>query len=234
MNIAIVEDEAESAVVLREHLARFAAEHYLDFNIIAYADAMDFLHKYTPMFSIVFMDIDLPYKNGMTAARELRELDKEICIVFITKLPRYAIKGYSVDATDFVVKPINYESFCFSMKHILKSVKSRQRDEIIIKSNSQLWRLDISDIYYIESQGHQVLYHTAAGDIKTWDTLKEVSKRLPSDRFSSCRAGVLVNLQHVYAVNRDEVTMVNQSRLYLTRSKKASFMNALTSFFSGI
>jgi len=234
LNIAIVEDEQESSENLKGHLERFALEQKCDFSIKTYPDAIEFLHKYTPMFSIVFMDIDLPFQNGMSAARELRELDKEISIVFTTKLPKYAIKGYSVDATDFVVKPINYKSFCFSMKHILKSVKSRQRNEFIIKSPSQLWRIDISDIYYIESIRHQVIYETKFGQITSWDSLKEVVKRLPMERFSYSRVGILVNLQHVYAVDKDEVTLSNGAKLYLTRSKKSEFVNSLTSFFTRI
>ena len=53
------------------------------------------------------MDIDMPYLDGMSAARKLREADQSVCIIFVTNLARFAVQGYEVSAFDFMVKPLS-------------------------------------------------------------------------------------------------------------------------------
>lgn len=73
----------------------------------------------TSTFDIVLMDIAMPHMNGLEAARRLRGIDSSVCLIFITTLAQYAIRGYEVDALDFLVKPVQYELFRLKLEKAL-------------------------------------------------------------------------------------------------------------------
>ena len=66
-------------------------------------------------FDIVLMDIDMPGMNGMETARALRKVDAAVILIFVTNMAQFAISGYEVDATDFILKPVNKYSFAIKI-----------------------------------------------------------------------------------------------------------------------
>ena len=66
---------------------------------------------YKAVYDIILMDIEMKFMDGMMAAEEIRKVDTEVIIIFITNSPQYAIKGYAVDALDYVLKPVSYYAF---------------------------------------------------------------------------------------------------------------------------
>lgn len=79
-NIAIVEDENASADRLTEYIERYAAEFGQQFNITRFCDGEEFLQDYKTVYAVAFLDIQMPRKNGMDAAVELRRHDKNVSI----------------------------------------------------------------------------------------------------------------------------------------------------------
>ena len=108
LRIAIVEDDEKYADLLQEYLKKYGEERSEEFCCVMHKNAVVFLNNYKANYDIVFMDIDLPHMNGMTASQKLREVDKQVVLVFVTNLAQMAIKGYEVNAYDFIVKPVSY------------------------------------------------------------------------------------------------------------------------------
>ena len=78
------------------------------------------------------MDIEMRFMDGMTAAEKIREHDSEVVIIFITNMPQYAIKGYLVDALDYVLKPVSYFAFSQRIDRALVRMKKRDRKYLTI------------------------------------------------------------------------------------------------------
>ncbi len=82
IRIAVVEDDRTDGEYLAQSLKKYSRET----DVVQFSSAVDFLTNYEPKYDVVFMDIDMPYLDGMSAARKLRELDEQTCLVFVTSL----------------------------------------------------------------------------------------------------------------------------------------------------
>ena len=122
VKIAIVDDESTAVSLLEGCLHQYAEETGTAMQWEQFPDAEAFLKSDIHAFDIVFMDIDMPGRNGIEASRALRERNQSIVLLFVTNLAQYAIAGYEVDALDYILKPINYFSFKLKIQKALETV----------------------------------------------------------------------------------------------------------------
>ena len=233
MKIAIVDDEPENARQLQEHLRRFSEERNYRMNAFHYASGLELLNSFAGQFDIIMMDISMPYLDGMETARKIREVDSQVLIIFVTNLAQYAIRGYEVDALDFLVKPVSYFTFSQRLERAVARIQDRSRSFLVINHKTGPKKLDVGSIYYIESSGHRLIYHTKSGDYTVFGNLKDAQRKLEQEHFVSCSKGYLVSLRHVDGIENG-CAMVNGTSLVISRTRKNAFMEALTDYFGGI
>jgi DNA-binding LytR/AlgR family response regulator len=160
IKIAIVEDEASYAQQLQGFLQQYEKEHEESFQVTVYSDGDDIVRKYKAQFDIILMDIEMKFMDGMSAAEEIRRVDSEVVIIFITNMAQYAIRGYAVDALDYILKPVSYFAFSQRLGRAITRMKRRVTKTIAINIKGGTVRLDAANIYYIESPGaHAALLH---------------------------------------------------------------------------
>jgi len=229
ISVAIVDDEAEQAQILASYLDRYRREHDVDFHISSFGSGLAFLNDVRTIFDIVFMDIEMPYKNGMEAASEMRRLNTESCLIFVTNMAQYAVKGYEVDAMDFLVKPVPYSVFSFKLAKAIARVEKRSRTELTIRLKNGIIRLQVSDIRYVQVDQHRIFYHTARGQQEAWGSLLQAEELLRPFGFSRCSSKCLVNLRCVSKVVNNEV-YIGDEMLNLSRGKKKQFMDDFTRY----
>ena len=95
----------------------------------------------------------MPMLNGMDAAHMLREKDGKVMLIFVTSMQQYAIQGYSVSATDFIVKPVSYPQFKLKFTRFLTKLhatQERKEPDILLKTGSGFVRLHPHQIVYVE------------------------------------------------------------------------------------
>ena len=231
LGIAIVEDDREQAALLETHIKRYAAERQLVVSVSVFYDAVTFLEKYTQGYQMIFMDIKMPMLDGMDAARFLRERDQKVVLVFVTTMRQYAIQGYDVDAADFIVKPVNYPEFALKFTRLLGKVERPEAvsPDVFIKTENSFVRLALSDIVYVEVKGHYCVYHTASGEYRRYQTLKNAEASLPSRSFARCNNFLLVNLEHVSRIDGMSV-FVEGEELQISHPKRKAFVEAFSQF----
>ncbi|MCH5161985.1 MAG: response regulator transcription factor [Clostridiales bacterium] len=224
LNIAIVDDEQAEFKQIESCFLRFAESNEDDkFNIKWYPDALDFLDDYQSA-DIVFMDIEMPHLSGIEAAERLRGMGCEIPLVFVTNMAQYALKGYEVNAVDYILKPVNYTRFSSLLKKIIRNVKESGDVGIFIKVPGGTKRLNASEILFVEIRDHLLVYHTLDQKTETWSTLKEAEKTLP-EFFVRCNHGYIVNLKHITAVVDDTIVVADgKANIPISRSKKKEFL----------
>ena len=223
--IAVVEDEWESAERLNQCIEQYSKEYGVLFNVTRFKDGLDFIEEYKPVFDIVFMDIDMPHKNGLVTARELRQVDPTVVLVFVTFLAKYAIKGYEVDALDYVIKPVNYNAFKITIDRAIRRCAKKEKAEMILPSSDGPIRIELSCLNFVEIDDHDITYHTSRGQFRAYGTMRAIEKLLPAEQFCKCNRSVLVNLRNVTRISGNLVYVGNET-LEISRPRKQVFMEA--------
>ena len=229
INVAIVEDEQKVSNTLQGYLQKYAEQEGKQIACFCFSNAMDFVSDYTPKYDLVLMDIEMPLMNGYDGAVRLRELDKDVCLVFVTNMVQYAVKGYAVDAMGYMVKPVDYTALAIQMDKVCQRVKSKGYS-IGIKVDDGIRRLSLDDLYYVEVRGHYLVYHTSSGNLSELSSLQSKEKELQEHHFFRCTRYALVNLKHVSEV-RDNFIVVGGDQLEISRRKRKEFMIAMSEYF---
>ena len=169
----------------------------------------------------------------MEAAHRIRQTDRNVMIVFVTSLTQYAIEGYSVQAFDYIVKPISYAPFAAKLERALRVLSYREPGVVLdIKTREGSLRLTSDMVRYFEVFDHDLLIHTDDGVIKQWGSLSKYEKLLEGEHFARCNSCYLVNLKYVRGVYGDEAA-VGEDRLAISKSRRKSFLQALAQYKGG-
>lgn len=234
MRIAVVEDNEDERNRLLACFKQYEQEHNAHFDIITFKDGLDFTNHYNKNFDVIYLDIQMPHMDGMTTAKKIRKVDTTVPIVFVTNYVQYAIDGYQVDATDFILKPVNYFSFEEHFKKIEQKFK-QQANFLMFNTLEGTQKVVLDTLYYVESEKHYLHLHIIKDkeeQLDMLDTTKNMEKQLAPYNFYRCNNGYIVNLKHVSQVNGNEV-IVGPYHLQISRPRKKGFMEALTNYLGG-
>lgn len=231
IKVAIVEDEDAAAAVLTSFLERYAAETNEKLLYVRYNCTTDFLSGYDGC-DIVFMDINIANDmNGIKAARKLRQIDSVVTLIFITSFEQFAVKGYEVEAFDFIVKPVSYTDFALRMGRAVKHIQKEKFDMISIKNDGKISIVSVRDIKYIEVIKHKLLFHTVSGVIEGTGSLRETEDQLAGKYFARCNKCYVVNLWYVRGLNGFTVN-VDGEELIVSRPRKKEFLSELNRYLA--
>ena len=154
MKIALVEDNE----LHREQIAQEIRSYFGELNEVCelrvFCNGADMLGNNDDAggFDLLLLDIKLPGIDGLSVAKQIRQKDSKVLIVFITSMTAYAVQGYSVHAMDYILKPINRISFRNTLDRARELFRQRTEHYISVTTSEGLLKLDISQIYYIDPE----------------------------------------------------------------------------------
>jgi len=175
-------------------------------------DAMEFLNE-TPA-DLIFLDIEMPDLNGIEFAGLLKNHPK---IVFTTAYEKYALQGFKLEATDYLLKPFGYNDFLKAAEKAKKLIgyeKSAQKEEIqsnqqflFLKSEYKIRRINFNDIIYIEGLKDYIKVYTQTREkpILSLNSLKSLETKLPAEKFMRVHRSFIVNLDRIETIDRSRI-----------------------------
>ena len=233
IKIAIVDDDDICAKTLEKYLLRYQNDYHEKINIQRFQDGEDIAIGYKAEFDIILMDIEMQFMDGMTTAKKIREMDEEVVIMFITNMPQYAMQGYEVEALDYVLKPINYYAVSQRIERAISRMKKRTKKYLSVNYKGSVQKLDISELYYVEVQDHDLIYHTKNGSIMVRGTIREVAEKLENEAFFRCNKAFLINLEYVDGYENNDI-LIAGDRVQVSRAKRKEFMDLLNNYMNEV
>ncbi len=230
MKVAIVGKDISTYETLVDILHGYSSENHMEIEIQQYEQGHLFLKNLSHIFDLVFIDTSLEDMDGFDVARKLKAFDDNVFLIFTSENEKLAIKGYELNAVDFLLKPIDQSYLLQKLPRVILYIKKEQDKyrKIMISNENGSLILNSYEIKYVEIINHRLFYHTTKGIYDTYGSLSEIEKILPSI-FVRCNHCYLVNLSYVSGINKYTV-YVGKDELMISHPKKKEFQDALTKY----
>ena len=227
MRIAICDDQAEY-----RHQAESAIRRCLkgtDLLIDSYKDGLSFLRDYkNSKYDLVFLDIEMPEMDGITLAKRLRKLNKDVPIIFLTTHIEFALEGYEVNALRYLTKPVNMAKLQEVLSYALRQIQEQR--VIWVKSDLSDKKIILKDILYMEAQNQNIIIVTTTDTYSVRYNLSDYENELQNDDFFRIHRGYLVSLGHIKSIGHNEVILNNGTSLPVSRTKEKALKEALMQY----
>ena len=179
---------------------------------------------------LLFVDINMPELNGMDFVKSLVQKPQ---VIFTTAYSEYAIEGFKVDALDYILKPISYNSFLkaankantwFELNQKQADIVESSQDSLFVKSEYRVVRIFLSDIKYIESSNEYIQIHLVNEEpVSTLIRLKVIEEMLPKEKFMRVHRSFIVNLDKVKIIERNRIVFDRNVYIPVGEQYKDSF-----------
>ncbi len=233
LKISLVDDDPADREQLRSLLSDAFQKTDITPEITEFDSAENFLASFEPeLYDLCFLDIYMKKMNGMDAARQIRELDPDLAIVFLTSSTDYVYEGYEVQALRYLTKPPVPEKVHAVIDHFLGQTVLKTR-RLSVSSGKQNYEIPYGKILYILSVGNNIELHLKDTCIRlsARHTFAKTTEPLLEDfRFISCARGVVVNLAHVQNLEKDRFLMDNGEPVPVSRRQYAAVNDAYIDF----
>lgn len=211
----IVEDEVLAQQVIETHLQQVSGFQLLGTCSNA-LEAKEILNKQEV--DLIFLDIQLP---GMTGLNFLRTLSNPPLVVLTTAYAEYALESYEFNVIDYLLKPISFERFSKTVNKIVegrlftqpKEKENFSGDHIFIKSNSKFFKVNFSEIMYIESMKDYLKIHTTEYKLVTHQTMNDIEKILPANQFIRVHKSYIVSVAFIKSIYGNSIEMEKEKTI---------------------
>ena len=216
--LAVCEDEeavrADLCARCGEILGGLRVEH--EVRPFSSAEALEEALSAGERFDLLCLDILMAGKSGMELAREVRQYDDRVSILFITGSEEFLKDGYAVRPIQYLFKPVRREELERALRTDLRLY--HQPRNLTLRAGNRVVILPLEQIWYIESRNHTVEVWGEKESQTFWTRLSQVEELLPPGRFCRCHNSFLVNLEHVAQIGRREVLLDNGRAVSVSRS----------------
>lgn len=176
---------------------------------------------------LLFLDIEMPYINGLELLQSISNPPK---VIFTTAYEQYAIKGFELEAVDYLLKPISFERFLKSVNRVYElfrqTAPAPAADHLFIKTDDKLVKVSINDIVYIEAMENYVNIYTAQTRYITHATLKSVLECITDPGFIQTHKSFVINAAKITSIEGNLIEL-GKYQVPVSRSMKDGVMEKI-------
>jgi len=229
----IVEDEAPAVKILESYITHFKDLEIVSVHNNAF-DAITDLQKGT--YDIVFLDIQLPKMSGIQLLNSLKSYP---AVILTTAHREFAIEGYELEITDYLLKPISFERFAKAIAKVYQNSQQQfiapevtmhadnsffSEPFIYVKSEREFIKVLLKDLLYVESIKNHVKLVTTDANLISLMSLSHLLNKLPEKFFMQVHRSYIVSVQHISSFTQSSIT-INRKNIPLGRHYKQHFLS---------
>jgi len=240
LQVLIVDDEFHARKLLSEYVSKipFLELAGIGSNVF---EAMGILQK--RKVDILLLDIQMPEITGLEFARSLKNPPS---VIFTTAYSEYAVESYELDVIDYLLKPVAFPRFLQAINKVIERKSNNipnvqtviqtelppperiEENSIIVKSGYKLYKINYSDLLYIEGQREYVTFHTTKQRITSLSSLRDLEDKLPSYQFIRIHKSYIVSISHIELIDKN-ILHIASKKLPIGGSYKDSLMKIFDS-----
>ena len=221
MTCIIVEDEPLAQFRLRDYIQKTPGLK-LEACFDTAQDALQFLQQQTV--DLLFLDIHL---DGLSGVQLLEQFKPAAQVIFTTAYQEYALKGYELHITDYLLKPFTFNRFLQAVNKAQDNIVRSNTDQsapefIFVKTENRLEKIMIDDILYIEGMRDYLKIHTVDKKIMTLQSFSEFEKTIPSNLVCRVHKSYMVSLNKIESIERSRIK-IGQELIPVSETYKEAF-----------
>ncbi|WP_143304508.1 LytR/AlgR family response regulator transcription factor [Chitinophaga vietnamensis] len=175
---------------------------------------------------LLFLDIEMPYISGVELLQSLSQPPK---VIFTTAYEHYAIKGFEMQALDYLLKPISFERFLKAANRAMEAFRQNSasaQSHLFIKTGEKLVKIDWQDILFVEAMENYVYIHTTTAKHMTHATLKSVMESINSPDFIQTHKSYFINSQQITGIDGNLIEL-GKAVVPVSRSMKDAVLEKI-------
>ena len=234
-NCLIVDDEKPARDLIRSYVEQIGSLKLISecSNALEAADIIS-----NQNIDIIFLDIQMP---GLTGIDFIRTMQNQPEIILITAYENYAIEGFELDVSDYLLKPVEFQRFLKAVTKTIKSINNKGKKEnqdsinvkiekefIFVKTNKELVKIAVNDILYVESLREYVQIITTKQKLITYQSIYKFAEVLPKNIFFRCHRSYIVNVSVIDKVIGNLI-FIGKHRVPVSRGQRESFLEFINS-----
>ena len=233
MKIAICDDEALFSKKLLQEVALFFEPKNIktEFSLFPQGKQLYQSFEEGTRFDLLFMDIHLMDSDGVDIIKQIRELDAEVPVIFISSMENRAMDGYDVRAFSFISKQNEEEK----LQRVLKRLWEERFcvNRLAVETTDGTVFVDVKKVLYVESNKRGTMVHTKQEEIETAASIQNFVAKLPEGQFTESFKSVHVNIDYIKKINTDTLELQNGQTLPVSRRNRKDVMFAVMQRLSG-
>jgi DNA-binding LytR/AlgR family response regulator len=215
LDIAICEDDIIQQEKLEKLLFEIGLKDSINLGKFDSGEALIKSYELGDRYGIILLDMQLDKLDGIQTAEIIRKSDEDCLIIIITSIMEYAVEGYSIDAYDFILKPVDKNKFNRVITNAVKEIQVRMNKTYLVQTRNKTMAIRLSEIQFIESNRNRVIIHTKKESYVNNEKISSVEEKLRDDGF--------VRISRYYVVNIYHVKEIDVKKLILTTGKELKY-----------
>ena len=233
IRIAICDDDTQDLQRALNALQQKVQAEEIEVDLFDNGDKLLYKMRQNAAYDVIFLDVLMPCLNGIDTAREIRKLNSECAIVFLTNSPEFALDSYSVEAFSYLLKPADAGCMYSMIQKVVRRKEAELKKSILVKSGGAIQKIFFKDILYIEVINNRLLYHlkdqhiiTVAGKINELEQILH-----DYAQFAKPHRSFLVNIDYVEKLASNELHLSGGDTIPLSRNCCATFRQKYLAYY---
>lgn len=229
LKIAFCDDDLSALNEINLLLQQYCAERSQEMERVAFFSPLELLAEVEKRmrWDILFLDIIMPGEDGISVAREIRQYDNTVKIIFLTSSSEFAVDSYTVGAYYYQIKPVEKQSFFRLMDAVILECEKARHCGLILRCKSGITRIDLDKLEYCEVIGRTLLFYMENGKVlESGGSMDELAGKLAQyENFVRPHRSFLINMEYIRHISYKMIIMDNLAEIPIPHGKCSEIKN---------